>query len=171
MSRVLAVALLLFALVPAQAEIVPGQRSSWPAIKDIDGNAHDPSVFLGRTVVVVFWATWCPLCRTELPEIKRFHAAFPGKEVEVLALSLDDSPLEVRDYLRRARLPFRVAMQTPAIGKFFGQVDAIPTTLVFDRHGVLRFRHVGAIDAEQLRRVTAPLIEDRRLRAAKSTAD
>ncbi|MBL8450595.1 MAG: TlpA family protein disulfide reductase [Dechloromonas sp.] len=170
MIRLLLAGFVLVAAIDSRAEISLGQRIDWPAVVDINGKAHAPSAFSGRAVVVVFWASWCPLCRTELPEIKRFHETSRDKELNVLAVSIDENPRDVRNYQRLARLPFPITMQTQALTSALGAVDAIPTTLVFDRRGVLRFRHVGAIDAEQLHRVTAPLIGGNLRQVFNSTA-
>lgn len=151
--------LLAMASLPARADGSLGQRISWPAVQLVDGSRLGASALDGRVVLVVFWATWCPLCRTELPELQRFLTAQRGAAIEVLAISLDEAPAEVRDYVRRNRFGFRFAMQTAALGERFGPVTAIPLTLIFDRQGVLRSRHLGAVDGRTLSREIAPLLE------------
>jgi len=150
--------LLSLASLPAWAEVAPGQRVSWPTIQLLDGPRLDARALDGRVVLVVFWATWCPLCRTELPELQRFLAAQRRGEIEVLAISLDEAPAEVRDYVRRTGFRFRFAMQAKALSDTFGPVEAIPLTLIFDRHGVLRFKHLGGLNSRALSREIAPLL-------------
>lgn len=160
--------LLSVASLPASADVSPGQRVSWPTIQLVDGTRLGAPVLDGRVVLVVFWATWCPLCRTELPELQRFLAAQRGAAIEVLAISLDEAPAQVRDYIRRNRFGFRFAMQTAALSERFGPVAAIPLTLIFDRQGVLRARHLGAVDGSTLSREIAPLLEKRAIRAVSA---
>lgn len=157
--------LLSLASLPAWADIALGQRPSWPTIELLGGPRLDARALDGRVVLVVFWATWCPLCRTELPELQRFLAAQRGADIEVLAISLDEAPADVRDYVRRKRFRFRFAMQTAALNEMFGPVEAIPLTLIFDRRGALRFKHLGGLDSRGLSRVIAPLLKERTIRA------
>lgn len=158
--------LLSFASLSARADTALGRRVAWPAIDLVDGSRLDARGLDGRVVLVVFWATWCPLCRTELPELQRFLATQRGTDIEVLAISLDEAPAEVRAYVHRTRLPFRFAMQTAALNGSFGPVEAIPLTLIYDRQGVLRFKHLGAIDSRRLAREIVPLLKERAIGAA-----
>lgn len=160
--------LLSVASLPASADVLPGQRVSWPTIQLVDGARLEAPALDGRVVLVVFWATWCPLCRTELPELQRFLAAQRGGDIEVLAISLDEAPAEVRDYARRTRFRFRFAMQTAALREIFGPVAAIPLMLIFDRQGVLRFKHLGALDSRGLSREIAPLLKTPAVRAVSA---
>lgn len=160
--------LLSVASLPAYADVSPGQQISWPPIQLLDGARLDAPALDGRVVLVVFWATWCPLCRTELPELQRFLAAQRGGEIEVLAISLDEAPADVRDYARRTRFRFRFAMQTAALREIFGPVEAIPLTLIFDRQGVLRFKHLGALDSRGLSREIVPLLKAPAIRAVSA---
>lgn len=154
--------LLILASLPAFAGIISGERVSWPAIELVDGKRLDSRALDGRVVLVVFWATWCPLCRSELPELQRFLATQRGADIEVVAISLDETRADVRDFVRRTGFRFRFAMQAPALAERFGAVEAIPLTLIFDRRGVLRFRHLGAIDRSGLAREVGPLLKDGR---------
>lgn len=141
----------------ATAAMTPGQRVAWPAIDLVDGTRLDARGLDGRIVLVVFWATWCPLCRSELPELQHFLAAQRERDLEVLAISLDETPADVREYARRTGFRFRFAMHTPALEAVFGPVEAIPLVLLFDRRGVLRFRRLGALDTRELARQVALL--------------
>jgi thiol-disulfide isomerase/thioredoxin len=113
----------------------------------------------GKVVLIDFWATWCPPCRKELPEIQKLIEDFDKRgqaDVVVIALSLDERPSDlagvrtlVEQSLSEQKLTLargqvgRVALDpTGALGKVF-DVGAIPTVVILDRQGVVRMVHVG----------------------------
>jgi thiol-disulfide isomerase/thioredoxin len=58
-------------------------------ITRLDGTVATFASFLGKVVLVNFWATWCPACRTELPMLDRLQASAGGKDLQVIAISMD----------------------------------------------------------------------------------
>ena len=103
MKRILAIALglLVGACLFAQeqdldlqygAELLkPGTPAPAFTLEDINGNTVSLSQFKGRKVVLVFWATWCPDCRAEVPDLKAMHAASDAGEVVYVSISFDRS--------------------------------------------------------------------------------
>jgi thiol-disulfide isomerase/thioredoxin len=85
-------------------------------------------------VLVEFWATWCPPCRSTLGwlgEVKKRH----GDRVAVLAIAVESEEADVRKLAADLALPVRWAMGTPEVARAFGDVSAVPTLLLFDRQG------------------------------------
>ena len=83
-------------------------------------------------VLVEFWATWCPPCRSTLGwlgELKKRH----GDRIAILALAVDSDEADVRALAKELSLPLRWAMATPESARAFGDVTAVPTLFVFDR--------------------------------------
>jgi thiol-disulfide isomerase/thioredoxin len=113
----------------------------------------------GKVVLIDFWATWCPPCRKELPEIQKLIEGFDKRgetDLVVIALSLDREPADlpgvrklVEQSLADQKLSLtggqvgRIALDpTGALGDVFG-VEGIPTVVILDRQGVVRTFHVG----------------------------
>jgi thiol-disulfide isomerase/thioredoxin len=113
----------------------------------------------GKIVLIDFWATWCPPCRKELPEIQKLIEHFDREnpaDVVVIALSLDRRPSDlagVRSLVERSLSEQKLALSggrvgqialdpTGALGEAF-DVSAIPTVVLLDRQGVIRLYHVG----------------------------
>lgn len=107
----------------------------------------------GRPLVLNFWATWCPPCIEELPEIDRFHRAWSGRGWQVLGLAVD-RPGPVRDYLARQPLSFAVGLAGLAgteLSRTLGNATgALPFTAVFDAKGDLRQRKSGQTNQSEL---------------------
>lgn len=111
----------------------------------IDGKKYSLEAQHGKVVLVVFWATWCPICRRELPKLEKFYRENAAKNFEVVAVSVDDSPEKVRGFLAKNPLSFPVGWRN-RFKDNLGRVDGTPTFVLVDRQGVIRARTEGALD-------------------------
>lgn len=114
----------------------------------------------GKVVVTVIWATWSPAARMELGEVQRLYAAHRGKGFEVLALSIDESVGEVREFWRTRGYSMPVAMRSDAFFERYGRVTTTPMYYVVDRQGVLRHRIAGPVGPERLDALLKPLLAE-----------
>jgi thiol-disulfide isomerase/thioredoxin len=113
------------------------------ALTDLSGRPVSREDLAGRPVLVEFWATWCPPCRTTLGwlgELKRRH----GDRLAVLAIALESDEADVRRVAGQTGAPLRWAMGGPAVARAFGDVAAMPTLLLFDADGRQRASFLGA---------------------------
>ena len=104
------------------------------ALTDLDGRPLPASALAGRVVLVEFWATWCPPCRSTLGwlgELKKKH----GDRVAVLALSVESPRPDVKALVAKLGLPLVWAEGTPERVRAFGDVSAVPTLLLYGRDG------------------------------------
>lgn len=83
----------------------PGTQAPDFLLKDIDGKPVRLSDFRGKTVVLVFWASWCPDCRAEVPLIKQMHAAANPEKVAFVSVSFDRREEAFRSYVQENQLP------------------------------------------------------------------
>lgn len=119
------------------------------AVTDLEGRTISSADLRGKVVLVNFWATWCPPCRAEIPDLIRLQEKYRDKLI-VLGISEDEvPPNEVKAFVTEQKMNYAVAMTTPALGKIFRGVSALPTTFVIDREGKLVQRHVGMLNAQQ----------------------
>jgi thiol-disulfide isomerase/thioredoxin len=115
---------------------LPALEGSLPALAlvDLEGKALSQADLVGRVVFVEFWSTWCPLCRGTLRwlgELQKQH----GNRVAVLAIAVESDEADVRKLTASLNLPIRWAMGTPATGKAFGDVSALPLLHAYDSNG------------------------------------
>jgi thiol-disulfide isomerase/thioredoxin len=97
-----------------------------------------------RVRVVDLWASWCEPCRDQLPALDRLRAAYGGHGLTVYAISFDADRAQLDAFLREA--PVGLVVLWDKGGERLAEplgIDRLPTTLVLDRAGVVRFAHVG----------------------------
>jgi len=118
-------------------------------ITDVDGRSMSSSSLRGKVVLVNFWATWCPPCRAEIPDLVKLQERYRDKLV-ILGVSEDEIPPEqVKAFAANMKVNYVEAMTTPELRKIFRGVSALPTTFVIDREGKLVRKHVGLLSAPE----------------------
>jgi len=122
---------------------------------DADGAAQPLAQWRGRPLVVNFWATWCPPCVDEMPDLQRVRDHYREQGVEIIGIGIDnaDKIASFRDR-HRISLPLLVAGAggsdlNRALGNSSG---ALPFTVVIAADGTVAQRHLGRVQPEQLTR-------------------
>lgn len=108
----------------------------------VGGGKFDWNQYRGKVVLLDFWATWCPNCIAEMPELQKIYTKYRDQGVEVVGLSLDNNRKDVTDFLEHKTLPWPILFDgEPTLGQWdnpyakqFG-VMAIPVTMLVDRTG------------------------------------
>jgi thiol-disulfide isomerase/thioredoxin len=117
------------------------------AATDITGRAISSKGLRGKVVLVNFWATWCPPCRAEIPDLIKLQDKYRDKLV-IIGVSEDEGGVdEVKAFVAQQRMNYPIVMTTPELSAVFRGVSALPTTFVIDREGRLAQRHVGLLNA------------------------
>lgn len=114
----------------------------------------------GKVVVTMIWATWSPAARMQLGDLQRLYAGSRGRGLEVLALSIDESIGEVREFWRARGYTMPVAMRSDAFFEHYGRVTTTPMYYIVDRQGILRHRIAGTLAPEKLEALLEPLIAE-----------
>lgn len=134
--------------------IQKGKRAPNFTLLDLDGNEVELSDFIGKKVILNFWATWCPPCRAEMPHMESIYKK-NNKEVVVLAVNLSNtekSDSDVQEFVKDFKLSFPIVMDTK--GEISGQyqVFAYPTSLMIDSQGVIQEIYRGAINEDIMKK-------------------
>ncbi|MBR5924183.1 MAG: TlpA family protein disulfide reductase [Bacteroidales bacterium] len=128
--------------------LAPGTEVPDFTLKDIEGNEVSIADFRGRTVVLVFWASWCPDCRAEVPELKEMFASADPEKVAFVSVSFDREFDTLCNFVKENYLP-GVQLFEPA-GKKESEVSAaygvkwIPSLYVIDPEGKVKLGTVVA---------------------------
>lgn len=121
-------------------------------IYDINGHKITRKGLSGKIVVLDFWATWCRPCMEALPQFQRFCEQYKTKgEITFLAINVKnsgDSLATVREFMKDNRYSFPVALDTSDVTNQFS-ITAIPTAIVIDSQGHIRFRTTGYLTADE----------------------
>lgn len=130
------------------ATVAPTPAPQW-TLNDVDGNPVSFSQFKGKTVVIDFWATWCPPCRVEIPgyiELQNEHAK---DDLVIIGVSLDrKGPQVVKSFMEKHGMNYVVVMGNEKTVEAFGGFRGIPTTFIIDREGNIRDKKTGAEEKE-----------------------
>lgn len=126
-----------------------GRAAPALAMQTIDGETMHLADYAGRVVVLNFWATWCPPCVAEIPDLARLAREIEGEGGVVIGISLED-PETIRPFVAAREIPYRIVSGSrwPAP---FDTIGAIPVTYVIDGTGTIRAEFVGARSYEQFR--------------------
>ena len=111
-------------------------------LKSVDGRTSLSLADLrGQVVIIDFWATWCVPCRHSLPQLATFQSAQQG--VKVIAINIDDERANAMDFLKHNRVKLTALYDEAknVVGTY--DVPAMPSALVVDKRGVVRFVHGG----------------------------
>ncbi len=163
MQRALLVVLVLTAFAAGCQEATPGAgddaaaeasegREPAPAftLEDLSGNPVSLADLRGNTVVLDFWATWCPPCEFQIPILNEVQRSQEGKPVRIFGISIDTGGLdEVRAYLEKHPAEYPILMGTESLAREFG-AQGFPTLVIVDAEGRIAQLHVGLIEAADL---------------------
>jgi thiol-disulfide isomerase/thioredoxin len=125
-----------------------------------DGQTLTLATLRGQPLVLNFWATWCPPCVKEMPELDRFAKQFATQGGRVVGLAVDN-PKSVREFLQRAPVGYAIGMAgfdgTELSRKLGNTTGALPFTAVFARSGLLVQRKLGETGFDELQAWTRGL--------------
>lgn len=122
----------------------------------LDGTELDVARWRGQPLLVNFWATWCPPCVKELPEINQFYKEAKAKGWQVLGLAVDQAE-PVKAFLQKTPLDFAIALAGPQglglVRELGNPAGGLPFTIVFDETGDISWRRMGVSRLEDLRQL------------------
>lgn len=152
-TRLLVAALVVLALAGALAMLL-SQKPAAPqaSFSTLGGEKLALDSLRGKVVLVNFWATSCPGCIKEMPDLVKTWQKYHSRGLETIAVAMSyDPPEYVRQFAEKNSLPFIVAMDADsAVAQAFGNVRVTPTTFVIDRQGQIIQQYVGEPDFAKL---------------------
>ncbi len=128
-------------------------------LKDLEGKAVKLSDFKGKVVLLNFWATWCPPCREEIPDLVALQNQYRDQGLVVIGLSFDRAPAAVKSFATRNKINYPLVMADQETAVAYGNVEAIPTTFFIGRDGKVASAHAGGADKATLEAGIKPLFE------------
>jgi thiol-disulfide isomerase/thioredoxin len=128
----------MFAVLPV---VALGQSAKAPPVtlKDLRGRTVRLSDYKGKIVLLNFWATWCPPCRAEMPDLVRWQREYRKKGLQVIGVTYPPTDItEVRKFIRNLKVNYTVLLGTKETKTLFDSAEALPLTIVIDREGNVR---------------------------------
>jgi len=128
--------------VPVQAKPVDGKAPDF-TLHSRGGQNLRLSDYRGQIVLINFWASWCGPCRQEMPLLQNLYHRYSKLGFTILGVNVDSDSTKANNYLRDMQVTFPILYDNSnSVSKRFN-VNAMPTTVIVDRNGNMRFLHQG----------------------------
>lgn len=128
---------------------------------DSEGETQSLEQWRGKLLVVNFWATWCPPCREEMPELSQFHERYQDKGIVVLGIATDDVA-KIREFSKETKVSYPLLagdMDAVNLGNALGNNKGIlPYTVILDRDGKVVKTYFGRVNSVMLEEALLPLL-------------
>ena len=155
-----ATAISLSSLVPGSGTLA-GRPAPAFTLHDPGGRAVSLLSFRGKIIFLNVWATWCPVCRREMPALEQLHKDFGGyRDFRIVAISEDQNQAAVVSFIEKNGYTFRVLLDPDnRLGAMYN-VRGLPSTLIINRQGVIVWNVTGGLDwsSPQLRQALKKLL-------------
>jgi len=121
------------------------------SLEDTQGNTHRLEDYRGKWVLVNFWATWCPPCLSEIPELSILHDTHKDKDLVVIGIAIDSgSRKKVADFSQAHGISYPVVMGNRKIAAQIGEMDVLPTSYLYAPNGEQVSYQAGEVTRESI---------------------
>ena len=153
------IALLILFAVPPSAALGQAQKAPALEFKDLRGRVHRLSDYKDKVVLLNFWATWCPPCRAEMPDLVKMQREYGKRGLQVIGITYPpETAGEVRRFTRKLKINYPVALGTKETRGLFDQSETLPITIIIDRDGNIHDRIEGILLPEEFEQKIKPLL-------------
>jgi len=128
--------ILIFALlIVFSPAVVVGQAPQF-TLKDINGRTVRLRAYRGKVVLINFWATWCPPCRAEMPDLIKLQRQYAGQGLQIIGITYPpENKTRVRRFARSLKVNYPIVLGTSQIKARFSAEETLPLTVVIGRDG------------------------------------
>jgi len=122
-----------------------------PAFKleSMGGKAVSLDQFKGQVVMINFWASWCGPCRTEMPILEKLHAKYKPMGFTMIGVNVEPDSSLAAKWLQATPVTFPILFDTKSEVSKLYSVAGMPSTVIIDRKGNLRWLHRGYKDGDE----------------------
>ena len=128
-------------------------------LKDLEGNTVSLSDYIGKNVYINFFATWCPPCRDEMPEIEKIYQKYKDEGIVVLAVDLGEDRDTVKSFIEENKYNFKVLLDSDQNVAEQYNITSIPVSVFIDKKGNIAAKQVGAMTIDQMESAVKLLTE------------
>jgi thiol-disulfide isomerase/thioredoxin len=137
-----------------------GSRLPDFSVKDLQGLSLSSADLRGQVVLIDFWATWCQPCKKEMPGYQKLLDRYGSRGFVVIGFKFDtmrdmEEPLQ---FASKIGVRYPLAVATDDVKQKFGGVEGLPTTMLYDRQGILRTKAIGFEYTDKIEQALKPLL-------------
>src|SRR5438309_9626321 len=137
-----------------------GSRLPDFSMKDLQGRDISSTDLRGRVVLIDFWATWCQPCKKEMPGYQKLADRYGSRGFVVIGFKSDvmmdtEDPVQ---FARKIGVHYPLAVATHEVNQKFGDIEGLPTTMLYDRRGILRLKVIGFEYTDNVESALNPLL-------------
>lgn len=110
---------------------------------DMSGESINIEEYIGdKIIVLAFWASWCPLCKSEVPLLNEIKDRFDPEKVVIFGINIDknDSPSRARTFINKNSINYPVIYDQGSVITTSYKISGVPTVIITDRKGIIKFR-------------------------------
>ena len=137
-----------------------GSRLPDFALKDLQGNEISSARLRGKVVLIDIWATWCQPCKKEMPGYQKLLDKYGSRGFAVVGLK-SEIMMDTEDPIRFAKeigVHYPLAVASPDVVQKFGGIEGLPTTMIYDRQGILHKKVIGFEYTDNFESALKPLL-------------
>jgi thiol-disulfide isomerase/thioredoxin len=148
---------------PKRAVIAAGEiGSQLPefSVKDLQGREISSADLRGKVVLVDFWATWCQPCKKEMPGYQKLLDLYGSRGFAVIGFKFNTmmDAEEPAQFARKIGVRYPLAVAPDDLKQKFGGIEGLPTTMLYDRQGILRKKAIGFEYTDAIESALRPLL-------------
>lgn len=133
----------------AQTTSPIGKPARDAQVTTLEGNSARLASYTGHPVWLNFFATWCPPCKQEMPQIEQRYRRLKPQGLTVVGVDQDETPALVARFVKPYAITFPIVIdEGPAAATY--DVFALPTSVFIDAHGIVRAVHIGVLSGGQM---------------------
>lgn len=153
--------LLAAIMIGSAAVSVIGQQATAPqfVLKDLNGRVMRSSDYRGKVVLVNFWATWCPPCRAEMPDLVKLQRVHGKDGLRIIGVTYPpEKKSRVRRFARSLKVNYPIVLGTQELKARFSSDDTLPLTVIINRDGKVTDIISGILLREEFDQKIKPLL-------------
>lgn len=144
---------------PGAASVTSNRIAPDFTLPRLDGQDLRLSSYRGKVVLLDFWASWCEPCRVETPRLVELQQKYGDRGLQIIGVSMDDSPEPARAFYQQFHINYPVVMGTAKTGELYGGVLGLPIAFLISRDGHIYKKHIGATDPEVFEKEIKSLLQ------------
>jgi thiol-disulfide isomerase/thioredoxin len=138
-----------------------GRQAASFSVPSLSGGSSELAAYRGKVVVMNLWATWCPPCRAEMPDLQRLADAYKGRNVVVIGVDQGESAQRVAAFAKSLGIRYPILLdQSQQYGRVYAALG-LPTTVVVDPDGVIARAFDGPLSYQQMVSAITPFLGKR----------